>query len=164
MAGGLAREGDILGPGGIMVGNSSSTVTVNGRPVALSGIFFTPHPPCSPKQFLHCFGVVFDFGGGLEIEGQIPITKGGKGTCGHGVTTASDDVISMGGGGFLGIVVGMALGALGNSDAFSIEGTELAGDLSGAFEITNSVNNFFAPLDNVVGRVGQSLVFNAIQR
>ena len=164
MAGGLARVGDILGPGGILVGNSSSTVTVNGRPVALTGIFYTPHPPCSPQKFLHCFGIAFDFDGGLEIEGQIPITKGGKGICGHGVTTASSDVLSMGGGGLLGVVVGMALGALGNSDAFSIEGSELAGDLSGVFDISNSVNNFFAPLDNVVGRVGQGLILNTIQR
>lgn len=165
MAGGLARLGDMLGPGGIMLGNSSSTVEVNGRPVALTGIFYTPHPPCSPKKFLHCFGIVFDFDGGLEIEGQVPITKGGKGICGHGVQTASDDVISMGGGGFLGVIVGMALGALGNSDAFSIEGTELAGDLSGVFDTVNSVNSFISPLqNNIVGQIGLSLGVQTIGR
>ena len=163
MAGGLAREGDLLGPGGVMVGNAASSVEVNGRPVALTGIFFTPHPPCSPKKFLHCFGIVFDFDGGLEIEGQIPVTKGGKGTCGHGVQTASEDVLSMGGGGFLGVIVGMALGALGSSDAFSIEGTDFADSLGGVFDTVNSVDSFISPLqNNIVGQIGLSLGIKTI--
>lgn len=88
---GVARLGDLYGKGGIIIGNSSGSVTVNGRPVALTGANFTPHFKC-PVAKIHCFGVIFGQGGAVTIENQIPLVKGSKGTCLESVMTASSDV------------------------------------------------------------------------
>lgn len=111
---GIARVGDILGKGGILTSPFSPDVTVNGRPVALFGAIYTAHPPCSPKSPAHCIGPTFDVPAGVTINGIIPITKSGKGLCGDGVKTASDDVIIVGGG-TGGMVGGFALGAAGKA-------------------------------------------------
>ena len=55
MAGGVTREGDLFGAGGIVFGNSASNVTVDGRPVALTGSFYTPHILKTPA-FMQTFG------------------------------------------------------------------------------------------------------------
>ena len=149
MAGGLVRIGDILGPGGLVIGNPSSSVTVNGRPVALFGCNYTPHLGCTPKKPLHCFGAIIDLPGGLTIEGEIPLTKGAKGICGHGIQTASDDVISMGGGGVLGMVVGLALGALGSG--LSVDASGSLGSFAAGFE------SVAAPVESIAGTVQNSL-------
>jgi hypothetical protein len=149
MAGGLVRIGDILGPGGLVIGNASSSVTVNGRPVALLGAAYTPHLGCSPKKPLHCFGTIIDFPGGLTIEGQIPLTKGGKGICGHGIMIASDDVISLGGGGLIGLVVGIALGQFGSG--FSVDAAGNFGSFAAGFEAAT------APIATVAATVEKSL-------
>lgn len=109
MAGGIARVGDILGAGGLLTAPFSPDVTVNGRPVALLGCAYTAHPPCSPKFPLHCFGPTFDTPAGVTVNGITPITKSGKGLCGDGVKTASQDV-SIVGGGLAGMAGGFALG------------------------------------------------------
>jgi uncharacterized Zn-binding protein involved in type VI secretion len=149
MAGGLVRIGDILGPGGLVFGPSSSSVTVNGRPVAFLGSVYTPHLGCSPKKPLHCFGTIIDFPGGLTIEGQIPLTKGGKGICGHGIMLASDDVISLGGGGLLSLVVGIALGQFGKG--FSVDPSGNFGSFAAGFEST------LAPVADIANTVEKSL-------
>lgn len=110
---GVARQGDFLGMGGLLVGPVSSSVTVNGRPIALQGCAYTPHLGCSPKTPQHCFGVTFDAPAGVTVEGQVPLTKSAKGICGHGVTTASDDVIIIGGGfGIAGMGASFAAGKI----------------------------------------------------
>lgn len=149
MAGGLVRIGDILGPGGLVIGTASSTVTVNGRPIALLGSVYTPHLGCTPKKPLHCFGGIIDFPGGLTIEGRQPLTKGGKGICGHGIMIASDDVISLGGGGLLSLVVGIALGQLGNG--FSVDPSGNFGSFAAGFEATA------APIASIANTVERSL-------
>jgi hypothetical protein len=149
MAGGLVRIGDILGPGGLVFGPSSSSVTVNGRPIAFLGCVYTPHLGCSPKKPLHCFGPIIDFPGGLTIEGQLPLTKSAKGICGHGIMLASDDVISLGGGGFLGLIVGIALGQFGNG--FSIDPAGNFGSFAAGFE------SAIAPIADVANTVERSL-------
>jgi len=149
MAGGLVRVGDILGPGGLVVGPTSSTVTVNGRPIAFLGSVYTPHLGCTPKKPLHCFGPIIDFPGGLTIEGRIPLTKGAKGICGHGIMLASDDVISLGGGGILGLIVGIALGQLGNG--FSIDPSGNFGSFAQGFEAAT------APIAQIANTVERSL-------
>jgi hypothetical protein len=107
---GIARVGDILGPGGILTGPFSPDVFVNGRPAALFGIRYTAHPCCGAKGCppAHCGGPTFDIPAGVYINGIPPVTKSGKGLCGHGVKTASDDVIISGG--LLGMIGGVALG------------------------------------------------------
>ena len=96
---GIARIGDILGPGGVLTAPVSPDVFVNGRPAALLGIRYTAHPCCGLKGCppSHCGGPTFDSPYGVYINGTIPVTKSGKGLCGHGVQTASSDVIISGG-------------------------------------------------------------------
>lgn len=106
----VVRQGDMFGYGGIVTAPASSSVTVNGRPVALFGAIYTPHYGCTPKTFIHCFGFIFDNPAGVTIEGQIPITKGGLGICGHKPTTGSSDVFIVGGGfGIAGAILGAGL-------------------------------------------------------
>ena len=109
---GIARVGDILGPGGILTFPASPDVFVNGRPVALEGCIYTPHPCCgSPKcPPSHCFGPTFAIPGGVTVNGLPPILKGSKGLCAHSVSTASDDVVVVGGGGIGGMIGGFAGG------------------------------------------------------
>lgn len=107
---GIARVGDILGPGGVLTAPFSPDVFINNRPAALFGIQYTAHPCCGAKGCppAHCGGPTFDTPAGVYINGVPPITKNGKGLCGHGVRTASQDVIISGGVG--GSVGGFALG------------------------------------------------------
>lgn len=106
----VVRQGDMFGYGGIVTAPASSSVTVNGRPVALFGAIYTPHYGCTPKTFIHCFGFIFDNPAGVTIEGQTPITKGGLGICGHKPTTGSSDVFIVGGGfGIAGAILGAGL-------------------------------------------------------
>lgn len=108
---GIARVGDLLGPGGVLTAPFAFSVTVNNRPVALLGCIYTPHPCCGLKGCppTHCGGPTLDAPSGVTIEGSIPITKQGKGICGHGVGSASTDVIIVSGG--LGGLAGGAIGA-----------------------------------------------------
>ena len=108
---GIARVGDVLGAGGLLTAPFSPDVTVNGRPVALLGCVYTPHAPCSPKKPQHCFGVTLDAPYGVTVNGMIPITKTGRGTCGDSVKTASQDVQIVGG--LLGTAIGLGSAAAG---------------------------------------------------
>jgi len=95
---GVARIGDILGKGGLLTFPFSPDVSANGRPVALMGCIYTPHPCCpSANCLLHCVGPTFPFPAGVTINGLYPITKGCFGLCLDKVMTASDDVIIVGG-------------------------------------------------------------------
>lgn len=92
---GAARVGDILGPGGVLTAPFSPDVTVNGRPVALLGCIYTPHPCCGVKGCppAHCGGPTGTVVFGVQVNGLLPVVKGSPGLCGHTVRTASSDVI-----------------------------------------------------------------------
>lgn len=112
---GIARVGDILGPGGVLTAPFSPDVYVNGRPVALMGCVYTAHPCCGAKGCppTHCFGPTFASISGVFVNGLPPITKGSSGLCGHTVGTASSDVIISGagaGGMFSGLISRVARG------------------------------------------------------
>lgn len=96
MPGGVTREGDLFGMGGIVFGNSASNVTVDGRPVALSGSYYTPHIMCSFKAPQHCFGVISSSVRGVVVNGTPPLIQGSKGMCGHTVGGGSSTVMIMG--------------------------------------------------------------------
>lgn len=125
---GASRVGDILGPGGVLVGPFSPDVLINGRPAALFGIVYTPHPCCGAKGCppAHCGGPTFDTPDGVTINGLIPVRKGtGIGLCGHSVKTGSSDVLIGGGiglGTFSGLISGGISGGLGVGDFTSTEG------------------------------------------
>lgn len=95
---GIARMGDILGPGGMITGPFSPDVTVNNRPVALNGAGYSAHPCCGAKGCppTHCFGTIVAIGTGVTVNGVPPLVKGSPGLCGHTVKTASSDVVIAG--------------------------------------------------------------------
>lgn len=103
---GIARVGDILGKGGLLTFPASPDVFVNGRPVALEGCIYTPHPPCSPKDPRHCIGPTFSLPSGVFVNGMPPITRGSFGLCGDTVLTGSMDV-NIVGGGLMGMFTGV---------------------------------------------------------
>jgi hypothetical protein len=105
MPGGIARVGDILGPGGIIGPPASLDVYVNGRPAALIGAAYTPHPCCGAKKCppTHCFGVIGDLPSGTYVNGLPVLTNSGIGICGHKVMTASFDVFAVGGSALAGV-------------------------------------------------------------
>ena len=115
---GVARVGDILGPGGVLTAPFSPDVFVNGRPVALFGCIYTPHPCCGKKGCppTHCKGPTFDIPAEVTVNGLPPITKSGRGICGHGVMTASTDVVI--GAGLFGAIAGAAFGAASGAKLF----------------------------------------------
>lgn len=92
---GIARVGDIVGLGGVLIGPFSPDVTVNGRPVALTGCAYTPHGACFsvPPVIPHCFGVVGSIPSGVTVNGVPPLTKGSVAFCLDPILTASSDVI-----------------------------------------------------------------------
>lgn len=96
MAGGVSREGDLFGMGGIVFGNSASNVTVDGRPVALTGSFYTPHILCSFKSPQHCFGIISSSVRNVLVNGAPPLIQGSKGLCGHTVSGGSSSVVILG--------------------------------------------------------------------
>lgn len=146
----VVRLGDLFGMGGIVTVPASSSVTVNGRPVALQGAIYTPHIGCTPTTPQHCIGVIFDVPAGVTIEGSTPLTKGAKGICGHSPMTASDDVFIIGGGfGVLGAVAGLALGGIdfGTSDLGGIA----SGFADFASPITEGLNSLGSAASAAVG-------------
>ena len=94
---GIARVGDILGPGGVLGSPVSPNVIVNGRPVALNTARYSSHPCCGARGCppSHCGGQTFGTqaaGFGVLVNGAPPILRGDRGQCGHGVRTSSSTV------------------------------------------------------------------------
>lgn len=123
---GVARLGDILGPGGVLTAPVFPDVTVNGRPVAVLGTAYSPHFCCGAKGCppTHCFGTVIMGDFNVTVHGVPVAYKGAPGLCGHSIMTASSDV-QVGGAGLVGTAVGFAaggfnkdLGDLGTQGAF----------------------------------------------
>lgn len=99
MPGGIARTGDILGPGGVLTAPANPNILVNGRPAALEACAYTPHPCCGVKKCppTHCFGVALDIPSGVYFDGVPPLTNTAVGICGHKVMIASQDTFIVGG-------------------------------------------------------------------
>jgi uncharacterized Zn-binding protein involved in type VI secretion len=83
MGKGIQRVGDLNTGGGVAIGPGHPNVLINGRPALIPGTPFTPHPPCSPKQPQHCFGVVSVSGVASTVRANgIPLVlDGGKDSC-----------------------------------------------------------------------------------
>lgn len=130
---GIARVGDIVGLGGILVGPFSPDVTVNGRPVALTGCAYTPHGACFsvPPVVPHCFGVVGSIPSGVTVNGIPPLTKGSIAFCLDPVLTASSDVIMIESGlaQAAGIAAAVGGGGLEGLSAYEKIGLQAAGSL-----------------------------------
>ena len=95
---GIARVGDVYGPGGILGSPISPNVLVNGRPVALNAARYTAHPCCGARGCppSHCGGSTYGqqaAGFRVLVNGVPPILRGDRGDCGHAVRTASFNVL-----------------------------------------------------------------------
>lgn len=141
---GIARQGDMVGRGGIIIGPFiSNDVYVNGRPAALTPAFVTPHIPCwAPGGQIHCAAVVAGLPSGVYINGKIPVTKSSIAICKDPVLTSSIDVSIAGGAYDAAISIAFTVGAGGTSDltgyeriAYQTAGTVLSGgDVSTALQ------------------------------
>lgn len=141
----VVRVGDLFGMGGVVLYPATSSVTVNGRPVATFGAAYTPHLGCTPKTPQHCVGVIFDMPAGVTMDGQIPLTKGAKGICGHSPMSSSEDVFIVGGGfGVLGLALSIGLGKL------DFGPSDLGGLASGFADLTAPITS---ALDSVSSTV-----------
>lgn len=105
MPAGVVRTGDILGPGGVVMAPAAFDVLTNGRPTAIIGAAYTPHPCCGEKKCppTHCKGTILDLPSGVYANDKPVLTRNGLGICGHKVQTASTDVFVVGGSQLAGI-------------------------------------------------------------
>ena len=90
----VARLGDMssghdLCPGVPIVGNCSSDVMINGKPVALDGSVFAPHGCITHTPHS---GVVIAADRGVKINGRHVACVGDAESCGGTIVTGSDDV------------------------------------------------------------------------
>lgn len=83
MAGGAQRKGD-PNMGGGLITRGDNSVLINGRPAASPNTPVTPHPPCSPKNFIHCVAVTRGGSKSVFVNKKPLLTSGDKDTCSHG--------------------------------------------------------------------------------
>jgi uncharacterized Zn-binding protein involved in type VI secretion len=92
---GIARQGDIVGPGGILTGPLSSDTNCNGRPVVLHRVAYTAHDCCGDSGCdIHCSGAVSgakSASATVFVNGVPFVLLGDSADCGHSVVTASQD-------------------------------------------------------------------------
>lgn len=77
----VQRQGDFNSKGGIVTSGDGS-VRVNGRAVATPYTLVTPHPPCSPKKYIHCVAVTTGGARTVRVNGKPVLLTGNKDTCG----------------------------------------------------------------------------------
>jgi uncharacterized Zn-binding protein involved in type VI secretion len=93
MPGRVQRQGDPNVAGGI-IKKGDPSVLINGRPAASPGTSVTPHPPCSPKNFIHCVASTTGGSRSVFVNKKPLLTGSDKDTCSHGrATGGSKDVI-----------------------------------------------------------------------
>ena len=90
----VARLGDMssghdLCPGVPIVGNCSSDIMINGKPVALDGYVFAPHGCITHTPHS---GVVIAADRGVKINGRNVACVGDAESCGGTIVTGSDGV------------------------------------------------------------------------
>lgn len=81
----VQRVGDANSGGGVAQGPGQNNVRINGRPAAIPGSSFTPHPPCGPRQPQHCAGkiAVGTNSRTVRANGKPLVLTGSKDSCGH---------------------------------------------------------------------------------
>ncbi len=92
MAGKAQRKGDPNQAGGL-IRSGENSVLINGRPAAVPSASVTPHPPCGPRNPIHCVAVTRGGSRTVLVNGKPLLTSGDSDTCGHGRTgSGSPDV------------------------------------------------------------------------
>lgn len=89
---GVVRQGDANKMGGLAMFPVSTSVTVNGRPVALMGTNVTSHPPCNPYNPQHCAATIPMGSFKVLIEGKPVAYVGTADSCGCPRLLGSFDV------------------------------------------------------------------------
>jgi uncharacterized Zn-binding protein involved in type VI secretion len=107
MAAPMQRVGDFNSGGGIIVSGGHNNVLVNGRPAATPYAVVTPHLGCGKKKPLHCLALTLPGESTVKINGEDVIVSGMPDTCGHGRAGGSPNVISAGGAGIFGQIMGL---------------------------------------------------------
>jgi uncharacterized Zn-binding protein involved in type VI secretion len=93
MPGKAQRKGD-PNMGGGLITNGDKSVLINGRPAAIPNTPVTPHPPCSPRNRIHCVAVTRGGSKSVFVNKKPLMTSGDKDTCSHGrAMSGSKDVI-----------------------------------------------------------------------
>lgn len=82
MAGGAQRKGD-PNMGGGLITKGDNSVLINGLPAASPNTPVTPHPPCSPKNPIHCVAVTSNGSKTVFVNGKPLLTGGDNDICGH---------------------------------------------------------------------------------
>lgn len=95
MAGKAQRQGD-PNTGGGLITRGDSSVLINGRPAAYPAISVTPHPPCSPKNPIHCVAVTKGGSKSVRVNGKPLLTSGDGDTCGHGRSSGGSSDVRVG--------------------------------------------------------------------
>ena len=95
MAGGAQRRGDPNQTGGL-IKNGDTSVLINGRPAAFPNITVTPHPPCGPKNRIHCVAVTRGGRSSVLVNGKPLLTSGDKDTCSHGRSASGSRDVRVG--------------------------------------------------------------------
>jgi len=95
MAGGAQRKGDPNIAGGLIKSGDNS-VLINGRPAASPGSSVTPHPPCSPRNPIHCVASTRGGSQSVLVNGKPLLTSGDSDTCSHGRSSGGSRNVRVG--------------------------------------------------------------------
>jgi uncharacterized Zn-binding protein involved in type VI secretion len=99
----VQRKGDPNMFGGLITSGDNS-VLINGRPAATPNTPVTPHPPCSPKNPIHCVAVTRGGSPKVFVNKKPLLTSGDKDLCGDSrFVSGSPNVNAFGAGGGIGI-------------------------------------------------------------
>jgi uncharacterized Zn-binding protein involved in type VI secretion len=95
MAGAAQRKGD-PNQGGGLITQGDNSVLINGRPAASPGSSVTPHPPCGPRNPIHCRATTRGGSRSVLVNGKSLLTSGDKDTCSHGRSSSGSRDVRVG--------------------------------------------------------------------
>lgn len=93
----IARVGDTNAIGGALM-DGSSTVFLDGKPIALHVSRITPHAPWHPRvhypQHHHDAVTTSNYSTSLFVEGKPVVLKGTQTSCGHPIVNCSESTFA----------------------------------------------------------------------
>jgi uncharacterized Zn-binding protein involved in type VI secretion len=95
MAGKAQRQGDANQAGGL-IRSGEKSVLINGRPAAVPSTSVTPHPPCGPRNPIHCVATTKGGSKTVKVNGKPLLTSSDSDTCAHGRTTSGSANVRVG--------------------------------------------------------------------
>ena len=95
MPGKAQRRGDPNAGGGLITRGDNS-VLINGRPAAIPGTRVTPHPPCGPRNPIHCIATTRGGSNSVQVNGRPLLISSDKDTCNHGRSSSGSPDVKVG--------------------------------------------------------------------